>query len=108
MMDDESTQLNTSLGQVDDLDIDNLESDNDADLKDQDKFKGVNLNAQTTVQRRYDNRAERMKWLNDDGNTGKYKIAMEQRPRKEFVEQKYKESHDRVKRLKHETKLNEP
>ena len=60
------------------------------------------------MHRRYETRAERIAWLNDDGNQGRYDIAMKQRPKNEYLEQAKKRHKERVSRLKDETKLNEP
>ena len=45
----------------------------------------MNLSQVRQVHKRYETRAERIAWLNDDGNSGRYNIAMKQRPRDEFV-----------------------
>lgn len=90
----------------DDLDINALESEDD-DLQEQDQFKGVNLNPITKVHRRYETRAERRVWLDDDGNQGKYNIAMNQRPKKEEVENAVKRHRDRVTTLQAYTKTND-
>jgi len=73
-----------STGYADDL-VDHLEDD---DLADQDAWKGKNLAAlennrkkEDREPRQFETRAQRNAWLNDDGNIGKYNIAMKMRPK---------------------------
>lgn len=53
--------------------LDHFESD-DEDMKEQDIHKGKNL-SQVAVKRRDMTKAQRRKWLDEDENRGKYKIA---------------------------------
>ena len=66
--------------------MDFLESE-DEDLNDQDQFKGMNLAQVKRIHKRYETRAERIAWLNNEGNDGRYAIAMKQMPKdKEVIE----------------------
>ncbi len=95
---DDANISDGSIGDgADDLDINVLESE-DEDLQDQDQFKGVNLNPISKVHRRYETRAERRIWLDDDGNTGLYNIAMKHQLRdsRAQCDKTFKEYHYRA------------
>ena len=87
--------------------MDFLESE-DEDLNEQDQFKGMNLNQVKRIHKRYETRAERIAWLSNEGNDGKYAIAMAKKPKDGLVQKKHREHQQRVARLQQETKLNEP
>lgn len=85
-LDDSTGDGMSAAGHADDLNVDFLESE-DEDLNDQDQFKGMNLAQVKRIHKRYETRAERVAWLNNEGNDGRYAIAMKQMPKdKEVIE----------------------
>ena len=59
-----------------DINLDHLESDDDEEMRIQDNFKGINLSHNAMIKRGEMTQAQRIKWYNDDGLDGKYKMAL--------------------------------
>ena len=78
---------NMSTGYDDENEPDLLESEEE-DPFGQDEFKGINL-AQIPTKRRDMTRAERLRWLDDDGNGNLYKQAINNRIDPKVIERKF-------------------
>lgn len=92
---------NVSVGYDDDdydMNIEHLESEEE-DILEQDSFKGQNLSQVAMVKRRDMTDVQRRRWLNDDGNGGRYKLAKKQEFDREEVRQTYNERATRTKKI---------
>ena len=82
----------------DDLDHEMLDSDDD-DLRDQDKFKGINLGAITNVRRNDMSVAQRRNWLNSDIFENKYMLLMDKQPERDTVRRRFNVQHKESRKL---------
>ena len=92
---------NVSVGYDDDdydMNIEHLESE-DEDILEQDNFKGQNLSQVAMVKRRDMTDVQRRRWLNDDGNGGRYKLAKKQEFDREEVRTTYNVRASRTKKI---------